>query len=117
MQTKMNFLNALLAGSLVFFMGQPLLAGTNSVVIGNVRVQLLSDSLVRLEQKGPAGFEDRNTFHIVNRNWLGVAYNVDSNSDRVEIRTASYTVRIPQDATSLDTAVVLSADGQTLYTF
>src|SRR5208282_5011773 len=45
-----------------------------SVVTGKVRVQLLSDSLVRIELKGPAGFEDRETFHIVNRDWPGVNY-------------------------------------------
>ena len=42
-----------------------------NILVGNVRVQLLSDSLLRIELKGPAGFEDRETFHVVNRDWPG----------------------------------------------
>ncbi len=36
-------------------------------VIGNVRVQAISPTLVRIEMKGPKGFEDRATFTVVNR--------------------------------------------------
>lgn len=40
-----------------------------SVVIDDIRVQVLSPTLVRIEQKGPLGFEDRQTFTVVARNW------------------------------------------------
>ena len=40
-------------------------------IVGNVRVQLLSPTLVRLEQKGPKGFEDRKTYTVLNREWPG----------------------------------------------
>ena len=73
-------------------------AAPPGVVTGNVRVQLLSDSLVRIELKGPAGFEDRETFHVVNRDWPGTAFAVETNSGVVEIKTANYVVAIPQDA-------------------
>ncbi|MEA2554536.1 MAG: alpha-glucosidase, partial [Fimbriimonadaceae bacterium] len=36
-------------------------------VIGNIRVQILSPTLVRIELKGPRGFEDRNTFTVQKR--------------------------------------------------
>ena len=38
-----------------------------SFVIGDVRVQPLGPHLVRIEQRGPAGFEDRETFTVVER--------------------------------------------------
>ena len=41
---------------------------SNAIIVGSVRVQMLSSSLVRLESAGAEGFEDRNTFHVVNRN-------------------------------------------------
>ena len=37
------------------------------VISGNVRVQVLSPTLVRIEEKGPHGFEDRTTFTVVRR--------------------------------------------------
>jgi len=40
-------------------------------VPGAVRIQALSSSLVRLEVKGPEGFEDRHTFHVAERHWPG----------------------------------------------
>jgi alpha-glucosidase len=90
-------------------------AESQSVVVGNVRVQLLSDSLVRLELKGPEGFENRKTFHVVNRDWPGAAFSVKTNSGVVEIRAADYSVQVPQNAASLDGARVLSPDGAELY--
>jgi hypothetical protein len=42
----------------------PQLLASDDVIAGSVRVQLLSDSLVRLELKGAEGFEDRNPFHV-----------------------------------------------------
>lgn len=43
-------------------------------VEGDLRVQFLSSSLVRIEQKGPKGFEDRPTFTAVGRSWTGTPY-------------------------------------------
>ena len=36
-------------------------------VVGNIRVQALSPTLIRIEPKGPLGFENRTTFNVVNR--------------------------------------------------
>lgn len=93
------------------------LFGQSSVITGNVRVQLLSDSLVRLELKGPEGFENRKTFHIVNRDWPDAKFEVTTNGSIVEIQTANYTVDVPENATSLDGVQAKSADGQTLYQY
>ena len=89
--------------------------GQPSVIVGSVRIEPLSDSLVRLEVKGSEGFEDRNTFHVVNRYWPGTAFSVETNSDTVEIHTVDYTVRVPLEATKLDGVTVVSPDGTELY--
>lgn len=95
---------------------QSLFAAGN-VVVGNVRVQILSSTLLRLELKGPEGFENRKTFHILNRDWPGTKYAVNTNGNLIEIQTANYTVDVPQDASSLDGVQVKSADGMTLYQY
>lgn len=92
-------------------------SSSREIVVGNVRVQLLSDSLVRLEMRGPEGFENRTTFHVVNRNWPGTAFTTNSAGGDVMIRTAQYTVRVPQNAQSLDGVRVQSASGQLLYAY
>lgn len=95
-------------------------AERQNVVVGNVRVQLLSGSLVRLELKGAEGFEDRKTFHIINCDWPGVAFSLQTNSDTVEIRTADYTIRVPSrtgGTATLDGVRVLSSDGAELYRY
>ncbi len=110
----------------------PLFAAQNdSVIVGNLRVQMLSDSLVRLEIKGPEGFEDRNTFHIVNRDWPGTRFELTTNNGVLDIHTAGYVVRIAvPEAETMDGAgitrqiatmtsfyevSVLSTNGETLY--
>src|SRR5580692_4358204 len=77
------------------------LCASNSVIVGTVRVQLLSGSLVRLESEGAEGFEDRNTFHVVNRNWPGTSYTSNLLFSEVVVTTAHYVVHVPQGATSL----------------
>ena len=92
-------------------------SGSREVVVGNVRVQLLSDSLVRLELRGGEGFENRATFHVVDRNWPGTAFTTNSDAGDVVIRTARYAVRVPQNARALEGVQVQSAGGQLLYAY
>ncbi len=92
-------------------------SGSPDIVVGKVRVQLLSGSLVRLELRGPEGFENRATFHVVNRDWPGTAFTTNTNAGDVVISTANYTVRVPQNAKSLDGVRVESTSGQLLYAY
>ena len=39
------------------------------IVVGHVRIQALSSSLLRVEPEGPRGFEDRTTFMVTNRSF------------------------------------------------
>jgi hypothetical protein len=110
-----------LVASLVFLAAgiRPATAGTGSqnIVAGKIRVQLLSDSLVRIEWQGAEGFEDRKTFHVVNRNWPGAAFTTNTDGNDLVIHTANYVVRVPQNAKSLDGVRVESTDGQVLYSY
>jgi hypothetical protein len=92
-------------------------AAPNSIVVGNVRVQLLSASLVRLELRGPAGFEDRNTFHVLDRNWPGIKFSTNAEAAEIVIKTPDFFVRVPQNAMSLAGVRVESPEGKTLYTY
>jgi alpha-glucosidase (family GH31 glycosyl hydrolase) len=95
----------------------PKLLASNDVITGSVRVQMLSSSLVRLELAGAEGFEDRTTFHVVDRNWPGTSYSSNVIAGQVIIASSEYTVHVPQNATSLAGSYVTSPSGQTLYKF
>jgi len=87
------------------------------IVVGSVRVQLLSDSLVRLEQSGSSGFEDRATFHVANRDFPGTSYTSNLISGQVVIATSKYVVYLPPAAASLTGVEVDSPSGQVLYRY
>lgn len=40
---------------------------SNSIIVGDIRVQALSSTSIRVEPKEPMGFEDRNIFMVTNR--------------------------------------------------
>ena len=94
----------------------PLLA-SDSVITGSVRVQMLSDSLVRLEAKGIKGFEDRHTFHVANRDWPGTPYTTNVAGAEIVISTRNYVVHVLKGATSLSDTYVTSPKGKVLYRF
>jgi alpha-glucosidase (family GH31 glycosyl hydrolase) len=75
-------------------------------VIGNVRVQVLSPTLVRIELEGPQGFENRPTFHITERNWPGAATERLTSGGFEYIKTAGFTVKVPSGAQSLNDIVI-----------
>ena len=112
---------AIFFASSVFFAGNISTAmaqnGPENIVSGKIRVQLLSDSLVRIEWRGAQGFEDRQTFHVVNRDWPGTASTTITNGDDLVIHSASYVVRVPQNAKSLDGVRVESTNGRVLYAY
>lgn len=81
-------------------------------IVGDVRIQVLSDTVVRIEVKGPKGFENRNTYHVVNRtDWDGAAVTVTEVDGQTCISTENYKVYVPNGATSLDNIYVTDAAG------
>ena len=71
------------------------------VIEGEVRVELLRDTLVRIETKGPRGFENRPSFTVEKRTgWDTVAFSTEKENGYTVIRTAAYNVYVPVGAAS-----------------
>ena len=88
-----------------------------SYVVGKVRVQTLSDTVVRIEEIGTKGFEDRASFTVVNRNdWHGAEGEVEQKEGYTQISTKGYNVIIP-DRCGADGVYVTDKSGKTLYTY
>lgn len=84
-------------------------------IIGDVRVQVLSPTLVRIELKGPQGFEDRPTFHMTERNWTGAAVTRSSSGGFELIQTADFIVKVPSGAVSLNDIVITDIGGAVIW--
>mmetsp|Transcript_4775 Transcript_4775/g.10527 ORF Transcript_4775/g.10527 Transcript_4775/m.10527 type:complete len:818 (+) Transcript_4775:39-2492(+) len=62
---------------------------------GTLRVQALSPTLLRVEPRGPHGFEDRPTFAILNRSFPGIRIWKETEDDSgVELATDYYRIRL-----------------------
>ena len=85
-----------------------------SFVIGKVRVQPLGPHLVRIEQRGPAGFEDRETFTVVDRAGVAVAARETRVARGACVETATYRVVVPDDAAGIEGVRIENAAGETL---
>lgn len=85
-----------------------------SFVIGNLRVQPLGRYLVRLEQRGPAGFEDRPTFMVPARRFAGVKAHQTEEDGTVVVATARYRVIVPEGVQGLAGVRVETPKGRTL---
>ena len=84
---------------------------SSSIIVGDVRVQALSSTLVRVEPKGPRGFEDRTTFMVVNRSFPGLAITKKAvTAAGTLLSTTAYDVLLRHDnSSSISCGVVTSA--------
>ncbi|MDR3690797.1 MAG: glycoside hydrolase family 31 protein [Fimbriimonas sp.] len=102
---------------LVFALPSLALAAPYTITAGNVRIQVLSPHLVRLEEKGPMGFEDRQTFTVVNRDFAKTRVKVQKRGGVVTLLTDDFAVTIPEQALSLRDVQVLDGFNQPLYQY
>ena len=88
-------------------------SGPCEVIVGAVRVQALSPTLVRVERKGPLGFEGRSTFMVVNRTFTGVRTSARVTAAGTNITTAGghYSVLVRHDGSCL----VRGGEGQQVF--
>lgn len=91
-------------------------AFSDEVIIGDVRVQTLSETLLRVEFRGSSGFEDRATFNIVTREFPGIPISRKDAGDDVVLDTAKYRVIVPKDATTPQGISIETPDGRPLVT-
>ena len=65
------------------------------VIVGDMRIELLSDSLVRLEKEGAKGFENRSSFTVQKRSWDKIDFTETKENGYVVIETSKYKVYVP----------------------
>lgn len=89
-----------------------------TLIYGQTRIQLLSDNLVRIENKAYAEFEDRATYVVQNRSARGekVAYTANKTQTGYEIATDNFTVIIPEGS-SAEGMTIADADGEVVYEY
>lgn len=88
-----------------------------TVIVGDVRIQLLSATLVRVEQKGANGFEDRTSYYVTNRDkWQVVEYDKTVQNDETLIATENYTVHVPNEG-GAEEVYITDKSGAPLYTY
>jgi hypothetical protein len=100
-----------------FFFLKPLSAGSSEAVVGEIRIQVLSGNLVRIEQKGPKGFENRNTFTVVDRKWPGEMIKIKKRENMTIITTSKCRIEIPDQCSSLQGILIQLNNGKNQYKF
>ncbi len=89
-----------------------------SVTEGAVRVQLLSDTLVRIETEGPKGFENRPSFTVIKRTgWEKVPYSTAYADGYLRIAAGDYNVFVPTDATDAAGSYITDPAGNVLWRY
>jgi len=102
---------------LLLISGRQATAASNEVIINTIRIQALTDHLIRIEQKEPKGFEDRVTFTVVNRNWPGAPIRKEESDTCTLLDISNYRILVPESITGLKGIQVQTENGRTLYTF
>ena len=88
------------------------------ILEGDVRVELLSDTLVRIEKKGPKGFENRPSFTVEKRTGWDTVEFTDAVENGVHtIRTDTYTVYLPVGAADAADVYITAPDGERIWEF
>ena len=89
-----------------------------SIELGKLRVQLLSDRLVRIEVRGTKGFEDRPSYTVQKRrNWEEVSYTSEIKDGFNVITTSVYKVYIPENAKTPVGSYITDAEGTVLWKY
>jgi hypothetical protein len=107
--------------SISFFPGmlltQPAQVQSSEAIVGNIRIQALSKNLIRIEQKGPKGFEDRNTFTIVDRSWPGDLIQTQEQEHQTILTTSTCRIVLPRDCRSLEGIYLEAHHGKNVFRF
>ncbi len=83
-----------------------------SEIIGSIRVQPITPHLVRIEQKAPAGFEDRATFTVIDRRADPDDYDVIRTNAKTIVATSRYRISVPDDAQTFEGIRVETPEGR-----
>ncbi|MBE6679984.1 MAG: DUF5110 domain-containing protein [Ruminococcaceae bacterium] len=92
--------------------------GIHSFTFGDVRLTVLSDTVVRVEENLGEGFVDKATLTVPNREKFGgacVASGTDG--DTAIIKTAELIINLPKENASADDVKIFDKDGSVLFDF
>ncbi len=112
---------ALFCALLGLLLVMPLAAAKAQIVTlesGTTRVELLSDAVIRVEEKGEHGFEDRVSLIAAGRgDFTGVAAKTRTEGNCLIAETAAYTVKLYTDrGYHADAVEIFAADGRPVWT-
>ncbi|HMP74979.1 MAG TPA: glycoside hydrolase family 31 protein [Kiritimatiellia bacterium] len=89
---------------------------TEDIVIHeNLRVQVLSETLVRIEERGASGFEDRPSFNVVERAWPGVAVTRRDTDSGVQLDSAQWRATVMGPRPGVESVRFHAPDGAVLF--
>ena len=89
-----------------------------SIEAGRIRIQLLSDTLLRIEAKRKNGYEDRPSFTVPTRTgFLKVGSTVFEENGMTVIKTKTYTVYVPGDAAGPEGIHITDSIGNELWRY
>ena len=73
----------------------------NTIIMGKIRLTLLTDGILRLEQSGQGCFEDRPSQTVIDRNFPKVSYTVTEQEKEVLIHTDRLRIHFPRKPADL----------------
>ena len=92
-------------------------AQSGEAVVGTIRIQALSKNLIRIEQRGMHGFEDRTTFTVVDRDWAGEPIIREEQDTQTVLVTSQCRIQVPHHCHSLDGILLQLKNGNAQYRF
>ena len=93
-----------------------LASGQASRVCGDIRISFITPTLIRIEKRGPHGFEDRPTFNVASRSFGKLKMiEEDRPAGMIEVRCGNVGVKLPREANSLSQVEVLSNSREIIY--
>ncbi len=87
-------------------------------IIGSIRIQLYSESVLRIEKSDATGlFCDSETIAVTNRtDWPGVEVTREEKDGNIILTTSAYTVCVPAEAKDTKDITVTDTDGKAIWT-
>lgn len=87
-------------------------------VIGDVRVQIYSDSVLRVELKGKNGFADGKTLCVEDRtDWNGTPVERSVSDGKITLSCKGFKLLVPENATSLTGIWVTDTEGNNIWKY
>lgn len=87
-------------------------------IIGDVRVQIYSDRVLRLELKGENGFVDAPTFSVTDReSWKGTVVERREENGNILLTTPTFVLSVPAGATDLKGTFLNNTEGKGIWKF